>query len=141
MTVPFPKEMSREDRIMLSLYYRWALQALSAIKFAHSRSVFFRNFCYKLVWLRSDFSLAITGFFCAAVRESKGHDDGKNAGKWKNYEPPFMEREPEISDEEYLASSWSDGELITDNSMDDDIWEGDDEYGFMKGDLSVLLTA
>ncbi|EMD65235.1 hypothetical protein COCSADRAFT_160206 [Bipolaris sorokiniana ND90Pr] len=44
LTVPLPQNPSQNDRLLLSLYYRWALQ---------------------LVWLRSDFSLAITGFLAA----------------------------------------------------------------------------
>lgn len=35
MTVPLPQEPSRTDRLILCLYYRWALQVLSALKFAH----------------------------------------------------------------------------------------------------------
>ena len=52
---------------MLSLYYRWALQVLSAFSFLHSRSIYVRSFSSRFVWLRSDFSLAITGFICATA--------------------------------------------------------------------------
>jgi len=69
LIVPLPQDLSRNDRLLLFLYYRWALQVLSAFKFAHLRSVFIRNFCFRLVWLRSDFSVAITGF-CAASAPS-----------------------------------------------------------------------
>jgi hypothetical protein len=144
MMVPLPMKTSREDRIMLSLYYRWALQVLSALEFAHSRSVFFRNFCSRLVWLRSDFSLAITGFCCASAPEIEEEEnkEGKIEARMRNIErygphgdaPSIPGLEP---DEEYLSSPWSEGELITDGYMGDDIWEGDDEHGYVKGDLSV----
>jgi len=71
MTVPIPETPSRNDRVMLSLYYRWALQALSAISLFHSRSVFLRIFSSQLVWLRSDYSLALTGFISADVTGDK----------------------------------------------------------------------
>ncbi|KAI4694288.1 hypothetical protein J4E81_006504 [Alternaria sp. BMP 2799] len=62
MTLPVPEKPSREDRIMLALYYRWALQSLSAIAYFHSRSVYLTFFSSTNVWLRSDYSLAIAGF-------------------------------------------------------------------------------
>jgi hypothetical protein len=144
MTVPLPVKMSREDRIMLSLYYRWALQVLSALKFAHSRSVFFRNFCSRLVWLRSDFSLAITGFCCASAPEIEEEEkkEGKIEARMRNIECDGPHGDalsmpgPEL-DEEYLSSPWSEGELLTDGYMGDDMWEGDEEHGYVKGDLSV----
>jgi hypothetical protein len=144
MTIPLSMQTSREDRIMLSLYYRWALQVLSAMKFAHSRSVFFRNFCSRLVWLRSDFSLAITGFYCASAPEieREKNKEGKIEARMRmieRYGPhgdaPSMPG-PE-QDEEYLSSPWTEGELFTDGYMGDDIWEGDDEHGYVKRDLSV----
>jgi hypothetical protein len=145
MTVPLPTETSRTDRILLSLYYRWALQALSALKFAHSRSVFFRNFCWRLVWLRSDFSLAITGFFCASAPEIEERErkEGAIEGRMRRLERhgslysavygPHLGME--ISDEEHVSSPWSEGELITDGSMSDDMWAGENEYGCVKEDL------
>jgi hypothetical protein len=146
MTIPLPKEMSREDKIMLSLYYRWALQALSAFKFAHSRSVFFRNFCSQLVWLRSDFSLAITGFFCASAPEIE--EEEKKEGDietrmrkiepcWPHGDPPFMLGLGPEPGEDYLSSPWSEGELITYGGMGGDRWKGDNVYGSVKEDLSV----
>jgi hypothetical protein len=145
MMIPLPMKMSREDRIMLSLYYRWALQVLSALKFAHSRSVFIRNFCSRLVWLCSDFSLAITGFICASAPEIEEEEnkEGKIEARMRkierygpNGDALSMPGPPE-PDEEYLSSPWSEGELITDGYMGDDMWEGDDEHGYVKGDLSV----
>lgn len=69
---------------MLSLYYRWGLQSLSAIQYMHAQNIFIRNFSTPLVWLRNDFSLALTGFV-SAVKEidprtepddDKEYDDG-----------------------------------------------------------------
>lgn len=51
--------------LTLSLYYRWALQSLSAISYLHSQGIFLRVFSSQMVWVRSDFSLAITGFINA----------------------------------------------------------------------------
>lgn len=42
--VPVTQTLSREDRVMLSLYYRWALQVLSAFSFVHSRPMYIKNF-------------------------------------------------------------------------------------------------
>ncbi|KAH3973099.1 hypothetical protein HBH64_051450 [Parastagonospora nodorum] len=67
MEVPVPETQTSNDRVMLSLYYRWALQGLSALNFAHSRSVFLRAFCAQMVWVRSDYSLALTGFIGADI--------------------------------------------------------------------------
>ncbi len=47
---------------MLALYYRWALQSLSALSFFHSRSVYPTFFSSTNAWLRSDYSLAVAGF-------------------------------------------------------------------------------
>ncbi|KAF1943798.1 hypothetical protein EJ02DRAFT_299859, partial [Clathrospora elynae] len=50
MPVVLPNQ-SRENRLMLSLYYRWALQALSAICYLHSRSIYIKTFSAGHVWL------------------------------------------------------------------------------------------
>jgi len=50
------------DILVLALYYRWALQALSAMSFFHDHGIFLRVSTSQMVWLRYDFSLAITGF-------------------------------------------------------------------------------
>lgn len=63
-----PKKM-----LILSLYYRWALQALSAISFFHHHGTFLRVFSSQMVWLRSDFSLAITGFINAVTKTEFPH--------------------------------------------------------------------
>jgi hypothetical protein len=44
LTVPVLDSPSLNDNILLSLYYRWALQALSAIGFLHSHSIFIKFF-------------------------------------------------------------------------------------------------
>jgi hypothetical protein len=67
MTVPVPETPTRMDRVMLSLYYRWALQGLSALSFLHSHSVFMRAFSSQQIWLRSDLSLALAGFVSADI--------------------------------------------------------------------------
>lgn len=67
MEVPVVETQTRGDWVMLSLYFRWALQGLSALKFAHSRSVFLRNFSAQMVWVRADYSLALTGFIGADI--------------------------------------------------------------------------
>lgn len=67
MTVPLPSTPSKNDKIMLSLYYRWALQGLSALGFVHSHSVYLRTFSTQQIWLRPDYSLALTGFISADI--------------------------------------------------------------------------
>jgi hypothetical protein len=69
MTIPILEKQSREDKIVLSLHYRWALQALYALGFMHSKSVNIKIFDSTNVWLRSDYSLALTGFICAWAPE------------------------------------------------------------------------
>tara|TARA_R110002003_G_scaffold722_7_gene21371 strand:- start:17458 stop:17805 length:348 start_codon:yes stop_codon:yes gene_type:complete len=67
MTVPVPETPTRMDRVMLSLYYRWTLQGLSALSFLHSHSVFMRAFSSQQIWLRPDLSLALPGFVSADI--------------------------------------------------------------------------
>jgi hypothetical protein len=69
MTIPIPEKQSREDKIVLSLHYRWTLQALSALGFMHSKSVNIKISDSTNVWLRSDYSFALTGFICAWAPE------------------------------------------------------------------------
>ncbi|KAL4885919.1 hypothetical protein BJY04DRAFT_119472 [Aspergillus karnatakaensis] len=52
---------------LLRLYYRWALQTLSALRFLHSHSVYLSNFCDCSIRIHRDFSIAITNFICATV--------------------------------------------------------------------------
>jgi hypothetical protein len=67
MTVPVPAKPSRNDKTMLSLYYRWALQGLSALSALHSHRIYLRTFSTQMMWLRSDYSLALTGFVGAEI--------------------------------------------------------------------------
>ena len=62
LTAPKAATSNSKDALVLALYYRWALQALSAMSFFHDHSIFLRVFTTQMVWLHSDFSLAITGF-------------------------------------------------------------------------------
>lgn len=71
MTVPVPETPSPNDKVMLSLYYRWALQGLAALSFVHSHSIYLRTFSAQQIWLRSDYSLAITGFINADITGDK----------------------------------------------------------------------
>lgn len=88
ITVPVSGMLSREDRVMLSLYYRWALQSLSALAFLHSHAICLRSFSSELVWLRSDLSLAITGFVSSVIDgadEDYGEDAGWAGSEWVTY--------------------------------------------------------
>lgn len=67
MTVPVPAKPDRNDKTMLSLYYRWALQGLSALSALHSHGIYLRTFSSQMMWLRSDYSLALTGFVGAEI--------------------------------------------------------------------------
>ncbi|KAJ4334688.1 hypothetical protein N0V95_009111 [Ascochyta clinopodiicola] len=118
LIVPLPQDLSRNDRLLLSLYYRWALQALSAFKFAHSRSVFIRNFCPQLVWLRSDFSLAITGFLAASAPqiEEESRQDGIASARERLQDPAqrnptsLEEFDRRVREEGYAPNPFSEGE-------------------------------
>ncbi|KAK5717149.1 hypothetical protein LTR15_009038 [Elasticomyces elasticus] len=52
--------------LALALYQRWALQALSALEFIHSRGIVLNAMASDALWLREDFSIAVAGFICAA---------------------------------------------------------------------------
>lgn len=81
MAVPVSETPTRNDKLMLTLYYRWALQGLSALGFVHSHSVFLRTFSSQLIWLRSNYSLAITGFVGAEItRDNTDYGEGGLAG-------------------------------------------------------------
>ncbi|CEN59986.1 hypothetical protein ASPCAL02427 [Aspergillus calidoustus] len=64
--VPLPDNDSPPP-LLLRLYYRWALQTLGALRFLHSHAVYLSNFCDCSVWIRADFSMAVTSFICATV--------------------------------------------------------------------------
>jgi hypothetical protein len=119
MTIPIPEMPSREDKIMLALYYRWALQALSALSFLHSRSVYLTFFSSSNVWLRSDFSLAITGFISVQGDERRERNDQA----WvtgRTQEPEPSDEESDEDSEEIpkdFSISWSEGEWAGDGSV------------------------
>lgn len=69
LRVPKAATSDAKDVLVLALYYRWALQALSAMSFFHNRGIFLRVFTSQMVWLRSDFSLAIAGFINAVTTD------------------------------------------------------------------------
>jgi hypothetical protein len=69
ITTPVLSAPSRSDTVMLSLYYRWALQVLSAMHFMHARHMYLKTFSSEFVWLRENYSLTITGFICATSPE------------------------------------------------------------------------
>jgi hypothetical protein len=71
MTTPVPEEPTSSETIMLHLYYRWALQSLSALSTLHSKGIYLRTFSPQQIWLRSDFSLALTGFIGADITGDK----------------------------------------------------------------------
>jgi hypothetical protein len=64
---PVPLPDNTPPPLLLRLYHRWALQTLSALRFLHSHSVYLSNFCDSSVWIRADFSAAVTNFICATV--------------------------------------------------------------------------
>lgn len=76
---PLTTPLARDDKMVLSLYYRWALQTLSAFTFLHSRKIFLQEFSDTLVWLRSDLSIAVTGFISANI-DGKLEDYGEEGG-------------------------------------------------------------
>lgn len=116
ISVPVSAMMSKNDRLLLSLYYRWALQVLSAMSFMHSRSVYIKNFSSQLVWLRKDFSLAITGFICASA-------------------PEIEEELSQDTESKGAGSNWDGGELVRDEAVVyDEMYEGDFE-GSVQEDL------
>jgi hypothetical protein len=135
--------VSHNDRILLALYYRWALQILSAFKHLHSHGVLIRVFSSPLVWVRSDFSLAITGFLSAEIEgdeefydedgcggnESYTYDDNAVAGCAKEdifCWAMFIWRI--MTNEHSSQSHWGRGELWEPFSPLDEGPTGDDRY-------------
>ncbi|KAL3444546.1 hypothetical protein BJX65DRAFT_310736 [Aspergillus insuetus] len=87
---------------VLLLYYRWALQTLSALQFLHSQSVYLRDFSHESIWIRADFSAAIASFIQATFpgAEPMGGEDfprGNGGGI------EFCEAEPEYDEEGFQA--------------------------------------
>jgi len=116
MTVPVAPTMSREDKIMLSLHYRWALQVLSAFRFMHSRSVYAGFFSSELAWIRTDFSLAVTGFISASATEIEDefwddvHEDSRTRLP-DSYLPQEGGRQEDRSSHS-VSCSWDEGEGV-----------------------------
>ena len=90
MTVPVSADPGRNDKTMLSLYYRWALQSLSALGALHSRGIHLRTFSSQMMWLRSDYSLALTGFVGAEIA-----DDETDYGEGGRVREELMEYDEE----------------------------------------------
>jgi hypothetical protein len=146
MTVPILVTGSWEDTVMLSLYYRWVLQALSAFKFLHSRSVYLKSFSSEFVWLRSDYSLAITGFISASAPEieKEFRTDGINEiNKREREEAEQLGTVPIVLNEEDENVSgcclfWDEGEWVGDGEFTyDEILNKSPETGSVEEDLSV----
>ena len=121
MTVPVVAQtMSYDDKIMLSLYYRWAIQALSAFRFMHARSMCIGFFSSQLVWIRPDFSLAVGGFISASAQEIEDElwkdteEDTKAARREANF---IDENGREI--ESTASCTWSEGEWAADDMIYD----------------------
>ena len=64
---PMPKEKPHphKDNRVLALYWRWALQALSAIVYLHAKGVILNGLSDQVIWLRGDYSVAISGLYNA----------------------------------------------------------------------------
>ncbi|KAI4642010.1 uncharacterized protein J4E79_011536 [Alternaria viburni] len=126
MTVPVPEEPSREDRIMLALYYRWALQSLSAISYLHSRSIYLTFFSSTNVWLRPDYSLAISGFISVDGPEL---DADSRRDAWKK-EKRYERRERRV--QKWRAA----GAPISEYPRDESEGESEDESDDIPEDFS-----
>jgi hypothetical protein len=133
--------MSREDEIMLSLYYRWALQVLSALAFMHSRSIYLKHFCSHLVWLLSDLSLAITGFVSAMAQGIEDEYNIDAAGLVLMLRHEAIDSGIEGLGRGILDDPWDEGEWVGDEAIRYDEFIGfidmNDDPGSAKEDLSV----
>lgn len=59
-------EAAQSSRSFLPLYQQWALQALSALVFLHSKEVILHSLCDEVFWVREDLSIAVAGLMVAA---------------------------------------------------------------------------
>lgn len=80
IVLPLTKPLARNNKMVLSLYYRWALQTLSALAFFHSRKIHLQTFSESSVWLRPDLSVAMTGFINAVIEGEELEDYGEDGG-------------------------------------------------------------
>ena len=97
------------------------------------------------MWLRSDFSLAITGFVCAdapEIEEESKRDEllqeRKDRGELSQPQgshPYVPSMELSEGDGQYRCFPWSEGELIFDGSVGDDSWTGEWVHGCVVEDL------
>ena len=138
MTVPVvARTMSHDDKIMLSLYYRWAIQVLSAFRFMHARSMCIGFFSSQLVWIRPDFSLAVGGFISATATEIEDEfwKDAAECSKAIRQESGL----PEPCDPDNMASdcNWSDGEWVGDDMIYDGPFENTPEHGVSSGSVKA----
>ncbi|KAI4960941.1 hypothetical protein J4E86_002568 [Alternaria arbusti] len=138
MTVPVVAQtMSHDDKIMLSLYYRWAIQALSAFRLMHARSIYTGFFSSQLVWIRPDFSLAVTGFISATATEIEDEfwKDAAEYSKAIRQESGL----PEPCDPDNMASecNWSDGEWVGDDMIYDGPFDDTPEHGVSSGSVKA----
>ncbi|KAF2742024.1 hypothetical protein M011DRAFT_472602 [Sporormia fimetaria CBS 119925] len=90
---------SKENGILLALYYRWALQALSALRFFHAHGIYVKVFTARNVWLRSDYSLAIVGIISAVVEGDPITQEEFGEGGWVGDE--WIEYDLDIADNPY----------------------------------------
>ncbi|UPX20656.1 uncharacterized protein EKO05_0010882 [Ascochyta rabiei] len=87
---PIINSSPQEDKIVLSFYYRWALQTLSAISFLHSHRTIISNFgVLGSHWLHPDFSIALTGFVNALTIP-----EGLNTLSFSQFSPEHRAEEP-----------------------------------------------
>lgn len=97
------------------------------------------------MWLRSDFSLAITGFLAALAPqiEEENRRDRIASARERLQDPAYLnpieleEFDCRVSEEGYAPWPFSEGEWIIHGTVSDAIYEGDEEHGSVKEDLQV----
>jgi hypothetical protein len=111
---------------MLSLYYRWAMQVLSAFDFMHSRSVYIKFYSTKLVWLQSNYSLAITDFISASapkIEAEQERDAAQHVQAMRRDMACFLVTTSGVSEEaigdvvEMSDEPWDEGEWAGDEAI------------------------
>ena len=107
LALPLPLYLSLEDRMLLALYYRWGLQSLSALSFVHKKSRFLCDFGFDVTWVRSDLSLALTGFVNTSTVTYN-----EDADMMVPRSPPYDTRRAEGFDLAYVAGQYLDGSLL-----------------------------
>jgi hypothetical protein len=87
---------------LLLLYHRWALQTLSALHFLHTHAVYLSNLCASSIWIRPDFSAALTGFISATLptAEQPSAQAGYRSGEaYLDFREVEVEYDPETGSE------------------------------------------